>query len=213
MERIKNIQWGKHIKRGIIGAVILGIVGVAGTGVFISQAKNQRAKVEAANSKIIESKAKELKKTLITEEQVKQKVSDTIGVSKKQIEFNKVVLYDGKDNYYDNHGFHRDRNSNDHYLDDLDDRIEDRIKEELYDKIGAIDMLIDVNIAEAANEEPLQNQADTNQDEAKQAEQPATVEPSVDFSPKYLVKCTADRVRYVLVLDAETGEVISSKAR
>lgn len=205
MERLKNVRWGKIIKRTVIGVVILGAIGAAGTAFVFSQFMSQRAKVEVANSKMIEARAKELNRTLISEEQVKQRVSDNIGIAKDEIDFEKITLIESKNNSF---GYKYNHENNRRYrnfdIDDLDDRIENKIKDEV---MGNLELEgIKVNSG-AIDDQPALETVTAGSDNTAEN---ANAE-NINFAPKYFVKCSANGVHYRLLIDAETGELLSSK--
>lgn len=221
MERLKNIRWGKIIKRTVIGVVILGAIGAAGTAFVFSQFMSQRAKVEVANSKMIEARAKELNRTLISEEQVKQRVSDNIGIAKDEIDFEKITLIESKNNSF---GYKYNHENNRRYrnfdIDDLDDRIENKIKDEVMGTLelegikvnsGAIDYQPALETVTAGSDNAENPEEGTELTTEESAEPVAVSNDKVEFAPKYFVKCSANGVHYRLLIDAETGELLSSK--
>lgn len=91
-ERWKNGNYKKILKRGGIVVIILLIIGAGSAFAFHKYEEGQETKVSQAEAKMIQAQAKLNNITLISETDVKTKVSEQIGVDASSITFNNISL-------------------------------------------------------------------------------------------------------------------------
>ena len=218
METAKGIFSAKNLKRaGVV--VALGAV-LAGGGAYWHHGQEVAAKerVSEARTQMVRTQADKAGLALLSENEVRTLVADAIGVDETAITYRKVELMDnrakgmkhGDDKYKGDHrdGDHRDQ------------------KDKHERKARRGDQSMDTRQmpqsapggAPAAPQQPLAAPAPDAAMPASDAAMPTPAAPSTAsaapapspalFQPVYRVKCYANNVKYELILDAQSGDVL-----
>ncbi|NNJ33042.1 hypothetical protein [Lacrimispora defluvii] len=122
-EKWKNGSYKKILKRGGIVLVILLIIGAGSAFALEKYEQGQESKVRQAETKMIQAQAKLNNITLISETDVKKKVSDQIGVDVSNITFDNIdlsYLEENEDNREHSFGNHEKDSRN--HENDIDEQ-------------------------------------------------------------------------------------------
>ncbi len=119
----KNGSYKKILKRGGIVLVILMIIGVGSAFTLEKYEESQELKVRQAETRMIQAQAKLNNITLISEADVKTKISEQIGVDVSNITFDNIslcYLKEHEDNHEHSFGNHKKASKN--HQNDVDEQ-------------------------------------------------------------------------------------------
>ena len=215
METAKGIFSAKNLKRAGIVAVIGAVL--AGGGAYWHHGQEAAAKVRVseARTQMLRQQADKAGLALLSEDVVRTLVADAIGVDETTITYRKIELTDnrakGRKHDDDKHkGDHRD---GDHR--DQKDKHERKARrgDQPMDAKQTPQPAPEGAPAAAAPQQPLAAPAPDAAAPAPAPAAPGTASaaPSPSpalFQPVYRVKCYANNVKYELILDAQSGEVL-----
>lgn len=146
-EKWKNGSYKKIIKRGGIVLVILLIIGAGSAFALEKYEQGQETKVRQAETKMIQAQAKLNNITLISETDVKTKVSEQIGIDASNITFENIslsYLEDNEDNH--EHSFWNHKKDSKKHENDVDKQ----------EKIGS---MVDTQISDDSEESDSERNA------------------------------------------------------
>ena len=213
MEKMNNVQnqakgaCKKYWKKGLAAALALAILGGAGAVYDVQQHKAERAARDAARSQLVAAQAARENVTLISEDEAKAKAAEAVGIDESSLTFKSVGLEnlalqkgDKKDgdkkekfekkshkeggkhseDWYKNHDNHDSHDRDDHERDEHNGYDHDG-----YDHDG------------------MQHMA---QPQGMMPEQPPH---DFRFHPAYKIACSHGDVKYHVMVDAVTGDVMT----
>ena len=227
MEKMNNVQnqakgaCKKYWKKGLAAVVALAILGGAGAVYDVQQNKAERAARDAARSQLVASQAARENVTLISEDEAKAKAAEAVGIDESSLTFKSVGLEnlalqkgdkkdgdkkekfekkshkeDGKhsEDWYKNHDNHDSHDRDDHERDDHDG----------YDHDGMQHM------AQPGGAPQGMMQGQPPQGMMPQGAPQNGQQPPHDFRfhPAYKIACSHGDVKYRVMVDAVTGNVM-----
>lgn len=209
METAKGIFSAKNLKRAGIVAVIGAVLAGGGAYWHYGQEAAAKARVSEARTQMVRTQAEKEGLTLLSENAVRTLVADAIGVDETAITYRKVELAEnrakGRKHDDDKHrgdrrdGEHRDqkdKHERKDYRGDLPKNVHDRQMQP--QGAPAPQQAPPALAPDAAMPAP----AAPGTASAAPAPSPAL------FQPVYRVKCYANNVKYELILDAQSGDVL-----
>ena len=210
METAKGIFSAKNLKCAGIVAVIGAVLAGGGAYWHHGQEVAAKARVSEARTLMVRTQAEKEGLTLLSENAVRTLVADAIGVDETAITYRKVELAENraKGRKHDDDKHRGDRRDGEHR--------DQKDKHERKDHRGDLpkdvhDRQMQPQGAPAPNaQQPLAAPAP---DAAAPAPAPGTASaaPAANrtlFQPVYRVKCYANNVKYELILDAQSGDVL-----
>lgn len=208
MEKMNNVQnqakgaCKKYWKKGLAAALALAILGGAGAVYDVQQHKAERAARDAARSQLVAAQAARENVTLISEDEAKAKAAEAVGIDESSLTFKSVGLEnlalqkgdkkdgDKKEKFekksHKEGGKHSEdwyKNHDNHDSHDRDDH--ERDNHDGYDHDG------------------MQHMA---QPQGMMPEQPPH---DFRFHPAYKIACSHGDVKYHVMVDAVTGDVMT----
>ena len=220
METAKGIFSAKNLKRAGIVAVIGAVLAGGGAYWHHGQEAAAKARVSEARTQMVRTQAEKEGLALLSEDAVRTLVADAIGIDETAITYRKVELTDNraKGMKHDD-----DKRKGDHRDGDHRDQ-----KDKHERKARRGDQPMDAGQtpqpapggapAPAAPQQPLAAPAPDAAMSAPDAAAPVPAAPDTAsaapapspalFQPVYRVKCYANNVKYELILDAQSGEVL-----
>lgn len=213
METAKGIFSAKNLKRAGIVAVIGAVLAGGGAYWHYGQEAAAKARVSEARTQMVRTQADKAGLALLSENEVRTLVADAIGVDETAITYRKVELTDNRAKGM-KHGV--DKRKGDHRDGDHRDQ---KDKHERKDRRGDQPMAArqtpqpapEGAPAPAAPQQPLAAPAPDAAMPAPAAPGTASAAPAPSpalFQPVYRVKCYANNVKYELILDAQSGDVL-----
>ena len=228
MEKMNNVQnqakgaCKKYWKKGLAAALALAILGGAGAVYDVQQHKAERAARDAARSQLVAAQAARENVTLISEDEAKAKAAEAVGIDESSLTFKSVGLEnlalqkgDKKDgdkkekfekkshkeggkhseDWYKNHDNHDSHDRDDHERDDHDG----------YDHDGMQHM------AQPGGAPQGMMQGQPPQGMMPQGAPQNGQQPPHDFRfhPAYKIACSHGDVKYHVMVDAVTGDVMT----
>ena len=213
METAKGIFSAKNLKRAGVVAV-LGAV-LAGGGAYWHHGQEIAAKerVSEARTQMIRTQAEKEGLALLSEDAVRTLVADAIGVDETTITYRRIELTENraKGKRHDDDKRKTDRRDGDHR--DQKDKHERKARrgDQPMDARQMPPPAPEGAPAPAAPQQPLAAPAPDAAMPAPVAPGTASAAPAANrtlFQPVYRVKCYANNVKYELILDAQSGEVL-----
>ena len=220
METAKGIFSAKNLKRAGIVAVIGAVL--AGGGAYWHHGQEAAAKVRVAEARtqMLRQQADKAGLALLSEDTVRTLVADAIGVDETAITYRKVELTDNraKRMKHDDDKHKGDHRDGDHR--DQKDKHERKARrgDQPMDAKQTPQPAPEGAPAAAAPQQPLAAPAPDAAMPASDAAMPAPAAPGTAsaapaanrtlFQPVYRVKCYANNVKYELILDAQSGDVL-----
>ncbi len=212
IETAKGIFSAKNLKRAGIVAVIGAVLAGGGAYWHYGQEAAAKARVSEARTQMVRTQAEKEGLALLSEDAVRTLVADAIGVDETAITYRKVELTDnrakGMKHGDDKHkGDHRDG-------DHRDQKDKHERKARRGDQpMDARQMPQPAPEGAPAPTAPQQPLAAPAPDAAAPAPAPGTASAASAanrtlFQPVYRVKCYANNVKYELILDAQSGDVL-----
>ena len=208
MEKMNNVQnqakgaCKKYWKKGLAAALALAILGGAGAVYDVQQHKAERAARDAARSQLVAAQAARENVTLISEDEAKAKAAEAVGIEESSLTFKSVGLEnlalqkgdkkdgDKKEKFekksHKEGGKHSEdwyKNHDNHDSHDRDDH--ERDNHDGYDHDGMQHM------AQPQGMMPGQSPHDFR------------------FHPAYKIACSHGDVKYHVMVDAVTGDVMT----
>lgn len=220
METAKGIFSAKNLKRAGIVAVIGAVLAGGGAYWHYGQEAAAKARVSEARTQMVRTQADKAGLALLSENEVRTLVADAIGVDETAITYRKVELTDnrakgmkhGVDKRKGDHrdGDHRDQKNKHDRKDRRGDHLADAHGKQMLPQGAA-----------ASQQAPPAPAPDAQQPTAAPAPDAAAPTPAAPgtasaapapspalFQPVYRVKCYANNVKYELILDAQSGDVL-----
>ena len=213
METAKGIFSAKNLKRAGIVAVIGAVLAGGGAYWHYGQEAAAKARVSEARTQMVRQQADKAGLALLSGDTVRTLVADAIGIDETAITYRRIELTDtrakGMKHGDDKHkGDHRDG-----------DHRDQKDKHERKDRHGDQPMAAretpqpapEGAPAPAAPQQPLAAPAPDAAMPAPAAPGTASAAPAPSpalFQPVYRVKCYANNVKYELILDAQSGDVL-----
>lgn len=210
METAKGIFSAKNLKRAGIVAVIGAVLAGGGAYWHYGQEAAAKARVSEARTQMVRTQAEKEGLTLLSENAVRTLVADAIGVDETAITYRKVELAENraKGRKHDDDKHRGDRRDGEHR--------DQKDKHERKDHRG--DLPKDVHDRQMQPQgAPAPQQTPPALAPASDAAAPvpapgtASAAPAANralFQPVYRVKCYANNVKYELILDAQSGDVL-----
>ena len=217
MEKMNNVQnqakgaCKKYWKKGLAAALALAILGGAGAVYDVQQHKAERAAKDAARSQLVASQAARENVTLISEDEAKAKAAEAVGIDEGSLTFKTVNLEnlamekadkkdgDKKEKFekkaHKEGGKHDEAWYKEHGDHERDDH--ERDNHDSYDHDGMQHMAQ----PGGAPQGMMQGQPPQPAD----GQQPPK---SFRFHPAYKISCTHGNVKYHVMVDAVTGNVM-----
>ena len=227
METAKGIFSAKNLKRAGIVAVIGAVP--AGGGAYWHHGQEAAAKVRVseARTQMLRQQADKAGLALLSEDTVRTLVADAIGIDETAITYRKVELTDnrakgmkhGDDKHKGDHrdGDHRDQKDKHDRKDRRGDHLADAHGKQMLPQSAAAPQQAPPAPAPDA-QQPTAAPAPDAAMPASDAAMPAPAAPGTAsaapaanrtlFQPVYRVKCYANNVKYELILDAQSGDVL-----
>lgn len=235
METAKGIFSAKNLKRAGIVAVIGAVLAGGSAYWHYGQEAAAKARVSEARTQMVRTQAEKAGLALLSENEVRTLVADAIGMDETAITYRRIELTDNRAKGMKQDGV-RHRENHDDWDDDWDhddrDHRDQKNKHDRTDRRG--DHLADAHGKQmlpqgaAASQQappaptaPQQPPAAPAPDAAMPAPDAAAPAPAAPgtasaapapspalFQPVYRVKCYANNVKYELILDAQSGEVL-----
>ena len=210
IETAKGIFSAKNLKRAGIVAVIGAVLAGGGAYWHYGQEAAAKARVSEARTQMVRTQAEKEGLALLSEDAVRTLVADAIGMDETAITYRKVELTDNRAKgmkHGDDKGDHRDG-------DHRDQKDKHERKARRGDQpMDARQMPQPAPEGAPAPTAPQQPLAAPAPDAAAPAPAPGTASaaPAANrtlFQPVYRVKCYANNVKYELILDAQSGDVL-----
>ena len=213
METAKGIFSAKNLKRAGIVAVIGAVLAGGGAYWHYGQEAAAKARVSEARTQMVRTQADKAGLALLSEDAVRTLVADAIGIDETAITYRRIELTDNRAKGM-KHG--DDKHKGDHRDGDHRDQ---KDKHERKDRHGDQPMAAretpqpapEGAPAPAAPQQPLAAPAPDAAMPAPAAPGTASAAPAPSpalFQPVYRVKCYANNVKYELILDAQSGDVL-----
>ena len=213
METAKGIFSAKNLKHAGIVAVIGAVLAGGGAYWHYGQEAAAKARVSEARTQMVRTQADKAGLALLSENEVRTLVADAIGIDETAITYRRIELTDNRAKGM-KHG--DDKHKGDHRDGDHRDQ---KDKHERKYRRGDQPMAARETPqpapggapAPAAPQQPLTAPAPDAAAPAPAAPDTASAAPAPSpalFQPVYRVKCYANNVKYELILDAQSGEVL-----
>ena len=208
METAKGIFSAKNLKRAGIVAVIGAVLAGGGAYWHYGQEAAAKARVSEARTQMVRTQAEKEGRALLSENEVRTLVADAIGMDETAITYRRIELTENRAKGM-KHGDVRHRENHDDWDDDWDhddrDHRDQKNKHDRRERRGD-------HMADAHGKQMLPQGAAAPQ-QAPPAPAPGTASAAPAphrtlFQPVYRVKCYANNVKYDLILDAQSGEVL-----
>ncbi len=220
METAKGIFSAKNLKRAGIVAVIGAVLAGGGAYWHYGQEAAAKARVSEARTQMVRTQAEKEGLALLSANEVRTLVADAIGVDETAITYRKVELTDNRaKGMKHGDGKHKgDHRDGDHR--DQKDKHERKARsgDQPMDARQMPQPAPEGAPAHTAPQQPLAAPAPDAAMLAPDAAAPAPAAPGTAsaapapspalFQPVYRVKCYANNVKYELILDAQSGEVL-----
>lgn len=216
METAKGIFSAKNLKRAGIVAVIGAVLAGGGAYWHYGQEAAAKARVSEARTQMVRTQAEKEGRALLSENEVRTLVADAIGMDETAITYRRIELTEnrakgmkhGDDKHKGDHrdGDHRDQKDKHERKDHRGDQpkaVHDR-------QMPTLDAPAPQQTSPALAPDAQQPAAPAL-DAASPAPGTASAAPAPNralFQPVYRVKCYANNVKYDLILDAQSGEVL-----
>lgn len=209
METAKGIFSAKNLKRAGVVAVLGAVLAGGGAYWHHGQEAAAKARVSEARTLMVRTQAEKEGLTLLSENAVRTLVADAIGVDETAITYRKVELAENraKGRKHDDDKHRGDRRDGEHR--------DQKDKHERKDHRG--DLPKDVHDRQMLPQGAAAPQTPPALAPASDAAAPvpapgtASAAPAANralFQPVYRVKCYANNVKYELILDAQSGDVL-----
>lgn len=212
METAKGIFSAKNLKRAGIVAVIGAVLAGGGAYWHYGQEAAAKVRVAEARTQMVRTQAEKAGLALLSEDTVRTLVADAIGVDETAITYRKIELTDNRAKGM-KHG--DDKHKSDHRDGDHRDQ---KDKHERKARRGDQPMDAGQMPQPAPGGAPAPAAVPDAAMPASDAAMPAPVAPGTAsaapapspalFQPVYRVKCYANNVKYELILDAQSGDVL-----
>lgn len=216
METAKGIFSAKNLKRAGIVAVIGAALAGGGAYWHYGQEAAAKVRVSEARTQMVRTQAEKEGLTLLSENAVRTLVADAIGVDETAITYRKVELAEnrakGRKHDDDKHrgdrrdGEHRDQKDKHERKDHRGDLPKDVHDRQMLPQGAAAPQqappALAPDAAMPASDAAMPAPAAPGTASAAPAPSPAL------FQPVYRVKCYANNVKYELILDAQSGDVL-----
>ena len=221
METAKGIFSAKNLKCAGIVAVIGAVLAGGGAYWHYGQEAAAKARVSEARTQMVRTQAEKEGLALLSENEVRTLVADAIGMDETAITYRRIDLTENRAKGM-KHGVDKHRGDHDDWDDDWDhDDRDHRDQKNKHDrKARRGDQPMDTRQmpqpapggapAPAAPQQPLAAPAPDAAAPAP-AHGTASAAPAANrtlFQPVYRVKCYANNVKYELILDAQSGDVL-----
>ncbi|MBF0715177.1 PepSY domain-containing protein [Gemelliphila palaticanis] len=188
-----GINIKKIIKISLALVISMGIIGGGAALAYKYYENKQELKAKEAQSTILKNQAVKEKIDLKSEEEIKNIVSQTIGVDLKNIYFEEIYLVSGfydKEFYHKNNKWYKQRNGLD-FLQENNQNTTNDIKKN--------------NNLENQNEQDQLSSSNSNVDSNNQS----TPSTNIEQNYIYKIELEANSLDYDLFVNAKTGDVLS----